>query len=255
MKNEDKTIEQGEVEIKVNRFSNIGGLLKNAGKSIINTGKRFKEWTKDELEKFQENLDFKKEFNKETHEFRIDGTNETFRGFKNTEDSNIYYKIQDDKITKFVKSDSILVRTSDNFKLQVISVENKKVINGSLVVNGEQVPIALFTIVTKVYEKEKVSTIVNHVTQNLSISDSTINGNIQQINDLTNKLNDFEANLYSFKPAFLSKNTYNEAIKIYGSVKESIITGQKESPIVTKFMDLLTKLGGPLLSIFTTIIK
>ena len=74
---------------------------------------------------------------------------------KNTEDSNIYYKIQDDKITKFVKSDSILVRTSDNFKLQVISVENKKVINGSLVVNGEQVPIALFTIVTKVYEKEK----------------------------------------------------------------------------------------------------
>ena len=60
MKNEDKTIEQGEVEIKVNRFSNIGGLLKNAGKSIINTGKRFKEWTKDELEKVSRESRFQK---------------------------------------------------------------------------------------------------------------------------------------------------------------------------------------------------
>jgi hypothetical protein len=255
MENKEKLIEQETKDSKEQSVNKVGGFIKSIGKGLVNTGKKVGEWTKDELEKIQDEIEFKKEFNKETHEFKVDGTSETLRGFKNPEENVVYVRVQDEKITKFVKSDSILVRTSDNLRLHVISVETKNVVNGSLNVKGENVPIALFALHTKPYEKEKISTVVNNVTQTLSISGSTIQGNVQQISDLTNKLNEFERQLRSFKPSIFAKSTYTEAVKIYGEVKELIINEHKDSPVVFKFIDLLGKLGGPLLSIFTTIIK
>ena len=254
MENEEKQIMQEADESSEKKTNKVGGFLRSVGKGLINTGKKLREWSKEELEKIQDGMEFKKEFNRETHEFKVDGTTESFRGFKNPEEDIVYVRVQDEKITKFVKSDSILVRISDNLKLQVISVEIKNVINGSLMVNGESIPIALFAIHTKVFEKEKVATVINNVTQNMSISDSTIHGNLQQNSDVSNKLNEFEQKLRLFKPSFFTKGSYTEAVKIYGEVKNSVINGQKDSPIVTKFIDLLGKLGGSLITIFTSII-
>jgi len=117
------------------------------------------------------------------------------------------------------------------------------------------VPISLFAIFTKPHEKEKITTVVNNVTQSMTITGSTIQGNVQQVSDLTNKLNDFETQLKAFKTGLFNKNIQTEAVKIYGDVKSSIINGQKDSPIVSKFLELLGKLGGTLLPIFTTLIK
>lgn len=258
MENEEKNEEQQskpeELENK-NEGNKFRGFLKNVGKSLWDQGNKLKKWTKEELEKIQDGIEFKKELRKETYEFKIEGTNESFRGFKSPEDTTIFFRVQDQRVLKMVKSNSILVRTSDNMKLQVISVETRRVENGSLFVNGEEVPISLFSIQTKIYEKERVPAIVNNVTQNMSISGSSIHGNIHQVADISSKLNDFEDQLKAFKPKMLYKTQHAEAIKIYGDIKDSIIRGEKESSKIETFMVLLAKLGGGLLAGFSSIIK
>lgn len=251
--NEAITVEMEQTEKKSS--SKKQGFFKVAGKLLFDVGKKVAKMTKEEADKIKSSIDFKKEFIKETYEFEIEGTNGSFRGFKNPDNDVIYFRVEDKNVRKYVKSNSILIRTSDNLKLSVLSVETKKVENGTLVVNGAEIPISLFTIQTKLYEKERITSVTNKITQTMTISGSTIQGNIQQINDLTNKLNDFEHQLCTYNPGLLSKKSHVEAVKIYGDVKNSIINGQKENSIVQKFLALLGKLGGPLLAVFSAIIK
>lgn len=260
MNNEEAKVVQDEsldesVQNEKKSTGKIGGLFKGAGKFLSDVGNKVVKWTKEEADRIMSSMEFKKEFIKETYEFKIEGTNESFRAFKNPTEDVIFFRVEDEKITKYVKSNSILVRTTDGLKLSVISVETKKVENGNLKVNGTEVPISLFTIFTKPHEKEKITTVVNNVTQSMTITGSTIQGNIQQISDLANQLNDFETQLKAYKAGLFNKNIHTEAVKIYGDVKSSIINGQKDSPIVLKFLELLRNLGGSLLSIFTTFIK
>jgi len=76
MENKEKLIEQETKDSKEQSVNKVGGFIKNIGKGLINTGKKVGEWTKDELEKIQDGIEFKKEFIKETHEFKVDGTSE-----------------------------------------------------------------------------------------------------------------------------------------------------------------------------------
>lgn len=253
MDSEEKNIDNAEKGVKTS--NKVASIFKGVGTVITNTARNIVQATKDELKKLHESKEFNKEFIKNTYEFSVDGTKESFRGFKALDENIIYFRIQDDEITRFVKSNSIITRTTDNLKLQVISVETKNVVNKSLDVNGVQIPLALFAIIVKLYDKEKITSVINNVTQNITITDSTIHGNIQQINDLTNKLNVFEKELRSFKPSIFKKDTYNEAIKIYGSVKESLINGQKDEPIIQKFIEMLGKISTVLLTTSMNIYK
>lgn len=224
------------------------GNIVTSSKKILNQGKK-------KIDEFTNIHKLKKEIIKQTYEFLVEGTNKTFRGFKNSKEDVIFCSIEDEILTKYVKSNDILIRTSDNLKLIVVSIETKELVNRTLMVNENEYSITLWRIYTKKYEKDKVTTIINNVTQTMTITDSTVQGNIQQINDLETRLNEFETQLRAFKPKFFQKNNYTEAIKIYGDVKNSIINGQKENISIVRFVDLIKKISIPLLNFFISIIK
>jgi len=247
--------ELNQEEKKPTTGDKIGGALKGLGKGLVGAASKGFQWGKEQYEKMQESNEFKKEFKRQTYEYSVEGTSTSFRAFRDDEHSRLLVHIESEHISKTVRADSVLICTDDNSKRTVVAVNIKQAIAGEITVEGRIIPLSLFSILTKEFVKEKDPQVTYNVTQTMNITDSTVQGNIQQINDITTKLNDFESQLKAFKPSVFQKNHYQEAIKIYGSVKDSIIHGQKDSSVVKTFLDLILKLSSALFTIFSGIVS
>jgi hypothetical protein len=265
--NDEKTIvEQNEDDIDTasstnegkksnEKFKKIGSIIKVATSTVVNTVNKGIDYGKKLYEEKKEEVEFIKHFNNNTYFYEVLGTKGHFRAFRDASSNRLLVRIDDSEVTKLLKCDSILICKDDESKLVVTSVDVKQSLNFEFPFNDEMIVLSVFAVNVRTYEKEKDKAITYNIQQTMNFTDSTVNGNIVQTNEITTALNSFENELRSFKPGILKRNTHNDSLKIYGDVKELIIQGDKKNPLVYMFMKLLGSLGGTLLASFISILS
>jgi len=124
----------------------VGTFFKELGKDISDAAKQGLAWTDKQIQKINQSEAFKEAYKKSTIRFKVVGTSTSFRGFK--EPNQVLVKLDDQFITKTVKINSIL-EMEDGSKLKVMNIDIEKAVHKELIVKGDKVPVALFTIFVK----------------------------------------------------------------------------------------------------------
>jgi hypothetical protein len=178
-----------------------------------------------------------------THEYEIVGVTpgkvETIRAFRDIENLDLFI-LSDDKKLSMIISGSVLRNMTDKSNLRVSFVDDKNGLIKKFQFEDNNFEAQCIRLKCTLYEEKTPQNVTNIVNQSVSIDHSSIEGGVNQIADITNKLNDFETALMSYKPGWFHKNAYQETIKMYGSFKEAAINQKKDSSIVQQFLKLLS---------------
>ena len=194
-------------------------------------------------EGIKDSIEFKNAFNEETYEFEVLGAfnklNQQIkiRAFRLIDENELLFKCDDNDI-KRILSGTILKTVKDYSLIEITMIDDKKQVNYKLLVKEEECNVPCFKAKFKLYENKKQ--VINNVNQSISISNSTIHGDVNQINEINNKLDELENLLKNAKPGLFGKAKSNQqdAIKLYGSFRNCVINGKKDDPIIKKFIDL-----------------
>lgn len=258
--NQDEDLESTKVKEKTqeSKLKKIGGVLKDIGNKAGEQIHKGYEWTTQKYDKIKQDLDFKNEIKKHSYNYAVVGTKSSFRAFRDNENSRLLVLIDNSDVAKVIKSESIIQSSDDNSKWVVTSIDNREAIQTEFNYKGDTIPLSVFAINIRIFEPNKDKPIAYYISnnsQNITINESTIHGNVQQINDVTQKLDVFEKEFQMIKPSLFQKKNYTEAVKIYGDVRDSIINGNYKVPAINKFAELIGAISGELLKHFSSIIE
>jgi hypothetical protein len=233
-----------------NKKSKFDGLKKFGGKIVeagANAAKTTAEKVKAKVDDINEQREEHKAYIEATYEFIIVGVGEVtkptkIRAFRIIDSLELLFKSTDSNM-KYIKSETILENTSDQSRVKITFVDDKNFIVHSYSQLDKEFEVQCIRAKFVIYEK-KYTPISNVINQSISISNSTIDGGVTQVNDLTQKLNDFEGELNRSKSNPFTKKNKTEAIKLYGSFKDCVINQRKDDPIVKKFLDYISYAPG-----------
>lgn len=252
-KKNDQTVEETSTK-KENNF--IQG-LKKIKDATVSTASKTVNKIKDEYNKLMTSVEFKKEFDKvydsKAHEFTIESTEKKFKGIKHSSQDFILILNEDLSKIKSLKSSDVLVRSKSQRKYVVLEIEDKEDDIILLIVDGKEIKCPASKIMVKDYIESISPTVVNTITNQSVHVSGTVHGNVQQISDVTVKLDKFEKELRNAKVSIFNKGKHEEIVKIYGDVKDSIINGKKDQTLFDKFCKLLGSFNLELLNHFTSI--
>lgn len=199
--------------------------------------------TKEELKRYQDT------YEKKTYLFEIKGTFnskgklESIRAFRDTERYLLFIPLAEDNI-KFVRSKTTLINTSDTSEIEIEYIEMKEISIKEMKLDENtkydvQCYQAKFSSV-KNQTPSTINNISNVVNQNVNVSGQNT-GDINLTSNIEIKLDHLMNEVKSVKTKMFSKEkkAQDEAIKIIGPVKDSIINGKKEKTLLQHFFDLL----------------
>lgn len=212
--------------------------------------------TKEELKKYQDT------YEKKTYLFEIKGTFnskgnlESIRAFRDTEKYLLYIPLVEENI-KFVRSKTILINTSDTSEIEIEYIEMKEISIKEMKIDEDtkydvQCYQAKFNSV-KNQIPSTINNISNVVNQNVNVSGQNT-GDINLVSNIEVKLDNLMNEVKSVKTKMFSKEkkAQDEAVKIIGPVKDSIINGKKDKTLLQHFFDLLIVFAPALAESFKT---
>ncbi|MFA5474439.1 MAG: hypothetical protein WC225_02775 [Acholeplasmataceae bacterium] len=212
--------------------------------------------SKEELKKYENT------YRDKTYLFEIKGTInnkgslETIRAFRDMEKQMLYIP-QSESNLNIVKSKTNLINTSDASVIEVEYIETKDISLREMFSDDNtkfdvQCYQAKFNFL-KSQAQPTVTNISNVVNQNVNVSGQHT-GDINLTSNIEQKLDTFINDVKGFKTKLFSKErkAQDEAIKIIGPVKDSIINGKKDPTLLQRFLDLLVGFAPALAETFKT---
>jgi hypothetical protein len=271
--NEEKTISE---EDKTSKKGIFGELKKVANKGIdlakhgvekgIDLGKEGYSKAKDKYEENKLNKEelreYEKTYNDKTYLFQIKGTFnnkgilETIRAFRDSSNQILYIPLIEQNI-KYVKSKSNLVNVSDESEIEIQFIESKNVSLREMIVSEEKkYDVQCFEAkydYVKIQQPTNISNISNVVNQSVNVSGHNA-GDINLVSNIEVQLENLMSEVKGVKTKLFSKEkkAHDEAIKIIGPVKDTIINGKKDKTLIQRFFDLLIVFSPALAESFKT---
>lgn len=273
--NEKQTMNE---EVKTSKKGFFGELKKVANKGIdiakhgvekgIDLGKEGYSKAKDKYEEVklskEELREYEKTYNNKTYLFQIKGTFnskgilETIRAFRDNSNQILYIPLVEQNI-KFVKSKSNLVNVSDESEIEIQFIETINVSLRELIVSEEKkYDVQCFEAkydYVKIQQPTTISNISNVVNQSVSVSGHNA-GDINLVSNIEVQLENLMSEVKGVRTKMFSKEkkAQDDAIKIIGPVKDTIINGKKDKNLIQRFFDLLIIFSPALAESFKTFI-
>jgi len=222
-----------------------------------------KEFSDKKKEEHKEHEAFKKAYSESTYVYEIQGAIEkngrakTICAFRIKESNELDIWVNEDHVND-VFSNSILLNLLDRSKIRILTVETKEIRHHKLLIDGTEKTIQCFVASYEKFDESKVQgpqVVHNEVHQNVSIggnnsADISLNSNIQvKFEELEKDIRALKFSPFNTK----GKKQQEEALTIIGPVKNCIINGKKDDPLVKKFLDLLLAIAPTLASVFLAI--
>lgn len=261
-------VENSKAEIK-NKKSIFGlakGMVKGTFEKGAELAKAGYEKTRDKINEVKDAREFEKDFLKSfdsnTYNFQIKGSYnkgelQTIRAFRDVDNYKLLIPANEPNLN-LIKSKTTLITMSDNSEIKILYVEDKEVEQVPLKINEEvqeniQCFKAKFEFVREPLEKQITNNISNVVNQNVNVSGEH-NGDINVISNIEIELDKFMNDVKNHKTKRFSKErrAQEEAVKIIGPVKETIINGEKNKTLMGRFLELLTTMSPLLVDAFKT---
>ncbi|HHX70434.1 MAG TPA: hypothetical protein GX708_20565 [Gallicola sp.] len=241
------------------------GLARDAATKSAEFVKVGYEKTRDKINDIKDTREFEKAIlsalEKKTYLFQIKGSYNkgelnTIRAFRDTNNGFLFIPLDEPNL-KLIKSKTNLITTSDSSEITILFIEDKAVEQIPLEINEEkkieiQCLKAKFEFIKDPLEKQ-ITNISNVVNQSVNVS-AEHTGDINVISNIEIELDKFMDEVRNYKTRILSKErkAQEEAIKIIGPVKETIINGKKDQSILQNFLNLLAGFAPALAEVFKT---
>jgi hypothetical protein len=222
-----------------------------------------KDYTDKKKEEHKELEAFKKAYSESTYVYEIQGAIEkngrtkTICAFRIKEKNELEIWENEDHIGD-VFSNSILLNLLDRSKIQILTVETKEIRHHKLLIDGIEKTIQCFVASYEKYDEKKVQgpqVVHNEVHQNVNIGGNNT-GEVSLNSNIQVKFDQLERDIRALKFSPFNtkgKKQQEEALTIIGPVKNCIINGKKEDPLVKKFLDLLLAIAPTLATVFLAI--
>ncbi len=260
---EERRVENNDIETNEKKekgflktVKNIGGKAWDGVKSTTN---KVKSGIEDHLEARQERKEYLEAYNAQTYSFEImgvkdnRGNNRLIKAFRNIDDN--FLEIASEEQNKdYIKSNTVLKELNDESEIKILLVQSREVdIKTIIDSQGQSHDIQIFKATYELKKEPNIQSVTNisNVNQNVTVGDHH-KGDVVLTSNIEIELNNFfeEINKVSTRRFSRERKAQEEAIKIIGPVKDSIINGKEDKGLIDKFISLLGIFAPTLVSAF-----